>query len=183
MKMQRNVADSKAALSHLIVGIIIVAVIVVAAVGGYILLSPPGSVVKYGTSSVSLNSSSASVAAGGSITDSYSVALASGTKWGTNVVISNSTALSSAGISVTDSAGMQDPPYMGTLTISVLSSTKPGTYYIPIGTTGDDPSSQNAMLTLTVTAQSATTVSSSSTTTTTSSTNTGTTSHCYGYYC
>jgi hypothetical protein len=153
-----------------IVIVIIAVVVVAAAVGAYFLLTP----MKYGTSSISLSQSAYSVAQGKSVGVPYSVTLASGTKWGTNIVVTNASALSSSGITASDSAGMADPPYSGTLTISASSTTPVGTYHVVIQAMGDDPSSQTLTITLTVT--QGTGSSSTTSTTTTSST-------CVGYYC
>lgn len=168
---------SKQALGRMILVIIIVVIILIAAsaVVGLTLLRPGGGGLKYGTSSVSLSPNSQTVSAGSTASVSYSVSLASGTKWGTAVSVSNSSSFQALGITFSGIGTMSDPPYSGTLSISTSSGAKPGTYYVPISATGDDPSSQPVILTLTVNAPSSSSggTSSSATTSTTTSTTAG----------
>ena len=59
-------------------------------------------------------------------------------------------------------------PYSGTLTVNASSSAAPGTYYVVLDATGDDPSTNNTTLTVTVEGQtSATTSATTSASTTT----------------
>jgi hypothetical protein len=152
----------------LIVGIIVAVVVVAGGTAAYLFYYNPSTSGGIGTSTISLAQSSGSVAAGKSMTVGYTVSLASGQKWGTSVVVANSQTITSNGITVSPSVGAMDPNYSGNLTISVSPSTSPGTYQISLKATGDDPSTSNAVFTLTVTPCSGT--CSASTTTTTSST-------------
>lgn len=154
--------------------IVVIVVIIVAVAGGvtYYLYFNPSTSGGIGTSSIALGQTSGSVAAGNTMSVSYTVSLASGTKWGTTLVVANNSTLKGDGITVTPSTSAMDPTYTGSLSIAVASSATPGSYQINLKTTGDDPSTSNAVFTLAVTAagsSSSTTTSSSSTTTTTSS--------------
>lgn len=106
----------------------------------------------YGTSSISFSPSSGSITAGGSMAASYTVGLASGGTWGTNMVLQDSAALSSNGINVTLSNPSGDPPFSGTITITASNSAPSGTYVIEFAATGDDPSASPAAFQLGVTA-------------------------------
>ena len=152
--------------------IVVIVVIVVAVAGGvtYLLYFNPSTSGGIGTSSIALAQTSGSVAAGNTMSVSYTVSLASGTKWGTTLVVANNSTLKGDGITVTPSTSAMDPTYTGTLSIAVASSATPGSYQISLKATGDDPSSSNAVFTLTVTtATGSSTSSTTSTTTTTTS--------------
>jgi uncharacterized protein (UPF0333 family) len=157
-----------------------VIVIVVAAAGGgaYYLYLNPSTSGGIGTSTIQLAKSDGTIAAGGSTSLSYTVTLASGSKWGTSLQVSNADTLSNDGITATTSTGAMDPPYSGTLSIAVGSTTSPGTYQIVLKATGDDPSATDAVFVLTVTSAITTTTSSTTTSTTTT---TSSTTYTYGY--
>jgi hypothetical protein len=163
-----------------VVGIVIAIVVIAGGVTYYLYYLNPSTSHGYGTSSVALACSSGSVTPGSSMSVPYTVSLASGGKWGTAISVTNSSAFQADGITFSGTGAMNDPPYSGTLGISVSSSAKPGTYHIPISATGDDPSTSNAMFSLTVasggSSTSCSTASASSTTTTASS------SSAYGGY-
>ncbi|MHB8702191.1 MAG: hypothetical protein ACYC7D_14395 [Nitrososphaerales archaeon] len=170
----------------IIVAVIAVIVVVAAGFAAYYLYFNPSSSGGIGTSTVSLQQSSGSVAQGASISVQYTVSLASGTKWGTNLTIVDNSNLTSHGITVTPSTGEMDPTYTGTLSIAASSTVAPGTYTINLAAKGDDPSTSNTVFVLTVTQASS--VSSSSTASTTTTTTgpaqtVSTTSKCNGYYC
>jgi aminopeptidase S len=165
----------------LIVGIVVAIVVIAGGVTYYLYYLNPSTSHGYGTSSVTLACASGAVKPGSSMSVPYSVALASGGKWGTSVTVTNSSAFQSAGITFSGIGGMSDPPFSGTLSISASSSAKTGTYFVPISATGDDPSSSNAMFLLNVTSAAGssscwTSSSSPTTTATTTSTSSG-----YGY--
>jgi hypothetical protein len=170
------------------VAVAIIAVIIVA-VGGvavYFLYLNPSTSGGIGTSAISLGQSSGTVAAGGSMSVSYTVSLASGTKWGTSLVVANNASLKGEGISVSPSTGAMDPTYTGSLSIAVSPNTAAGSYQITLKATGDDPSASNAVFTLSVTAPSSTTSTTTSSTSSSSSTTTSVTSYAssttgYGY--
>ncbi|OWP54393.1 MAG: hypothetical protein B2I18_03745 [Cuniculiplasma sp. C_DKE] len=105
-----------------------------------------------GTSTITLGKSTVSVTPGTSATDSYTVNLASGSTWGTSL---SSNSLSGFTISFSNSGG--DPPYTGTMTVSVASSVSDGTYHIYVNATGDDPSSSPAVLSVSVTGHASST--------------------------
>jgi hypothetical protein len=156
-----------------------IVVIVIAAVGvaAYYLYFNPSTSGGIGTSSIQLAESNGTVAAGGTTSFSYTVALASGTKWGTSLQVSNADTLGNDGITATVSTAAMDPPYSGTLTIAASSSAAPGTYQIVLKATGDDPSTTDAIFTLTVTTAGSMTSSSTTSSTTVSTTST----YSYGY--
>lgn len=117
-----------------------------------------------GTSLITVNSSTASVAAGGSASIAYTVKLASGSTWGTTIAASNAGALSSQGITLSFSDSYGDPTYSGTLSIATSASTPGGTYNISLAATGDDPSSVPTVIALTVSGKPSANVSSVTTT-------------------
>ncbi len=109
----------------------------------------------YGTSSVSFANSSVSIAPGTSASVDFTIALATGSPWGTTANIANAAQLSSEGIAVSAKPSYGDPTYSGAVTITVSSSTAPGTYTVSMNATGDDPSSNTASLTVLVPSPSA----------------------------
>ncbi|MEM3791138.1 MAG: hypothetical protein QXL16_00195 [Candidatus Micrarchaeaceae archaeon] len=121
----------------------------------------------YGTSSISLSSSSLSLYPGSSTSAKYSVDLSSGSTWGTTLQVVNVQQLSSSGISVSLSNAYGDPPFSGTVSISVSKNTKPGNYSIELQATGDDPSQATSINLVVLAPSSASSSSSSSTTPTT----------------
>ncbi len=122
----------------------------------------------YGTSSITLSQPGITVQAGTGGSVQYTVNLASGSTWGTNLNVVNQSQLASKGLTVTLSNPSGDPPYSGTLTVNASSSAAPGTYYVVLDATGDDPSTNNTTLTVTVEGQtSATTSATTSASTTT----------------
>ena len=165
----------------LVVAIVVIIVVAAASAAAYYLYFNPSTSGGIGTSSISLGQSSGYVASGNSMSVPYTVSLASGAKWGTSLVVVNNATITSEGITVTPSTAAMDPPFSGTLSISVSASTPPSTYQIMLKATGDDPSKSNVLFTLTVTAA----IASSTTTTATSngvtSSSAMTTTSLYGY--
>ncbi len=104
----------------------------------------------YGTSSITLNPPNGTVTIGTSTATSYTVSLATGGVWGTNLEVQNSAELAHSGITVTISNPSGDPPFSGDATMNVSSSALPGTYNVTFVATGDDPSQQPATFALTV---------------------------------
>lgn len=96
-----------------------------------------------GTSSISLNKTSVTVAQDASVQVFYCVKLVSGTTWGTSI-----STKSTSGLSVSFSISSGDPSYNGTATISPSLSVAPGLYTVTLTASGDDPS---APITLNVT--------------------------------
>ena len=191
LKLNRK---SKAGLGAvLIVGLIVVIILAVAGGTVYYLYFNPSTSHGIGTSSISLSQSSVSEGEGGTALIPYTVSLASGTKWGTSIAVVNNASLASKGITVTPSTPAMDPPFSGTLSITVSPNAPTGTYTVTLKAAGDDPSTSNVDFALTVTTpgSSSSTVTSSSptvtTTTTTSSyaysTSSSQTTSCTGYYC
>ncbi len=103
-----------------------------------------------GTSTISVNSSSISVAPGHSAVVAYTVSLTSGSTWGTTISASNQAALSGDGITLSFSKSYGDPTYTGALTVLASSTATPGNYTISLVATGDDPSNGTADISLTV---------------------------------
>lgn len=104
----------------------------------------------YGTSAITLSTYNATVLQGSQYTLQYTIKLYSGSTWGTSISLENASALSAKGISASFSNAYGDPPYSGTMTISVASSTQARNYTLNIVATGDDPSIAPAVLHLTV---------------------------------
>lgn len=100
----------------------------------------------YGTSSIVLSKSTINLTQGGSTSVNYTVNLASGSTWGTNLNVANSAQLLPNGISVKLSNSYGDPPYSGILTVYANSTSKKGLYNIVLSATGDDPSTNNTIL-------------------------------------
>ncbi|MDE1825595.1 MAG: hypothetical protein KGH61_04410 [Candidatus Micrarchaeota archaeon] len=124
----------------------------VIAFAALLVLSPLVYAFGYGTSSISFAQGSLNLMAGASGSVGYTVNLASGSTWGTDFVIADQSQLASEGIMVRASAASGDPPYSGTLSVSLGSGVSAGKYSIVAMATGDDPSSGNATLTLNVAA-------------------------------
>ena len=99
----------------------------------------------YGTSFVSLNTTSIKVAQNTSYKISYTVKLTSGTTWGTCMVSSGP-----SNISVSLSSGGVDPTFNGVATITPGSSSTVGNYTVSFKATGDDPSTNTVTLNVTV---------------------------------
>jgi hypothetical protein len=160
--------------------VVLVIIVIVVAVGGvavYFLYLNPSTSGGIGSSSIQLAKTSGTVAAGSSMSLSYTVNLASGTKWGTSLQVANADTLASDGITATTSTGAMDPPYSGTLSVTASSTASPGTYQIVLKATGDDPSATNAVFVLTVAPASGT----SSTTTSSTTIATSSSSYTNGY--
>ena len=115
-----------------------------------------------GSSSIHLGYANAALAAGKSISVPYAVTLASGSTWGTTLAVSNTSYLSSHGISASLSDTYGDPTYTGSMSITLSNSVPAGTYNITLSATGDDPSQSNAVFTLTVLSAPSNTSSSTS---------------------
>ena len=113
-------------------------------------LLPSAYAVGYGTSSISLSSSAVRIAPGNSTTIGFNVNLSSGNTWGTTLVLANQNQLNSEGISIGISNDYADPPYSGTLNLKASSSAVNGTYPAVIAAEGDDPSTSNVTLYITV---------------------------------
>jgi hypothetical protein len=129
---------------------------------------------QYGTANIALSQSSISLARGSSAAVNYTVTLASGKPWGTNINIINSGQLSFLGINVSiTNQQMQDPPWSGVIRIQPSTGAVLGTYYLFLNTTGDDPTTSNAALAITIT--NGTSSTSGAGTTTVSATTTATT--------
>jgi hypothetical protein len=111
----------------------------------------------YGTSSITLSQYSVYLVNGGITNVNYSVNLVSGNTWGTKLTVTNGKALLSDGVSTTLSKNYSNPTYTGVLTINVAQSAPKGTYQIILNATGDDPSTNVTILTLTVAAPGNTT--------------------------
>ncbi len=103
-----------------------------------------------GTSRITLQKYNASVGSLGSLSISYTVSIASGSTWGTDLNVVNAASLSAdkIHISITNNGG--DPPFSGLLEIS-SNGAKPGKYSVLINATGDDPSVSSVVLSLLVT--------------------------------
>lgn len=103
-----------------------------------------------GTSSISLSQRNVSIYQGWSGSVNYTVTLASGQGWTTNLTVNNENQLLGKGINVSMSNSHNYVPFSGTLNINVASSTPGGTYYVILSATGSNPSISNATLALTV---------------------------------
>ena len=103
-------------------------------------LVPSAFAAGYGTSQVSLSQSSANISAGGNSSIGYIVQLTSGIKWGTTLSVLNSATLASEGISVSLSNPVGEPPFSGTMLVTLSQSVHPGSYSIVLQANGDDPS-------------------------------------------
>ena len=126
----------------------------------------------YGTSSISLASSSASLRPGNGTSVGYTVSLASGSMWGTTLSVANSGQLATEGITVSLSNTYADPTYTGTMSVGTSKTAHAGSYSVVLTATGDDPSTSNATFALTVLAPPATTVQTTISNTTKSQTTT-----------
>ncbi len=104
----------------------------------------------YGTSTISLSNNNITLIQGGNATLSFNVNLSTGNTWGTTVVVQNSAQLSKDGISISISNAQGDPPYSGTLLITALPSAQKGKYQAVFGAIGDDPSTNSAVLNITI---------------------------------
>ncbi|MCL4381213.1 MAG: hypothetical protein M1331_01710 [Candidatus Marsarchaeota archaeon] len=113
-----------------------------------------------GTSKISFSNNSINISQGSSARVNYTVALISGSKWATSMVLLNQTLLLQKGISAAMSNPSSDPTFSGILTISASSATPPGKYNLSFQATGDDPSVNNSVIILNVAAPSASATSS-----------------------
>ncbi|MEM3572195.1 MAG: hypothetical protein QW530_00500 [Candidatus Micrarchaeaceae archaeon] len=119
----------------------------------------------YGTSKIELSAANITVLQGNSATLQYTVALNSGSTWGTTISIENSSALAASGISISLSNTYGDPTYSGTATVSVSGSAAPGNYTAYFEATGDDPSVSAAALRIEVESPAVSTATTTATTT------------------
>jgi len=105
-----------------------------------------------GTSNIILSQSSLNVTAGNSVSVDYTVQLASGSTWGTTLVVTNAAQLQQQGITVSLSNPSGEPPFSGVLTVITSQTTTTGSriYTVILAATGDDPSQQNAVLNVNV---------------------------------
>ena len=117
----------------------------------------------YGTSSIQMSPSGGVVTQGHPMSFNYTVNLASGGTWGTNLQVSNQAQLSAAGITVALTAASGDPPFSGRATITTSGSTTPGPYNVTLVATGDDPSSPATFALNIISAQSSSSAQSTST--------------------
>jgi hypothetical protein len=117
-----------------------------------------------GYSSIALNTSSVTVALGGTASVGYTVNLISGTTWGTNFVINNQSQLQQKGIYLSASPSSGDPPFNGTLTVQLTQYAAAGTYTAVLSATGDDPTTSNTTLTIVVSSSAPTVTASLNTT-------------------
>ncbi len=130
----------------------------------------------YGTSSISVSQSTVAIGQGSSINVNYSVNLATGNTWGTNLVIVNETALAAQGITVTISKSYGDPTYSGYLIISASSTATQGSHDLVLQATGDDPSTSNTTIVVNVVKMLITTTNQTNATTTAVASSVATTS-------
>ena len=96
----------------------------------------------YGTSKISLTQYSVNISQGGTATVGFTVSLATGSTWGTNVNV----APSNSYITLSPTPSYGDPSYSGDIAISVEGNTPPGEYTFNISATGDDPSTSPVSL-------------------------------------
>ncbi len=136
-----------------------------------ILLAPLSGAFGYGTSSISFSQQSITVAPGSTTNVSYTVNLASGNAWGTNLNLINAAQLAGAGVSVTISNPSGNPPYSGYLIVHAPSNQ--GSWTLMFNATGDDPSVVNANLTLISQTPTTTTKTETTAPTTTATTTSG----------
>jgi hypothetical protein len=149
--------------------------VVAAIVASLLFVMPAYAQGGYGTSSISLNPSNASVSSGFATTTQYTVNLTTGGTWGTSISISNAGALAGQGINVSFSNASGNPPFSGTAQIVTSGATLPGVYQIDFVATGDDPSSNATVFTLTIPRQATTSITSGYNSTGTNSTGKNTT--------
>ncbi len=105
----------------------------------------------YGTSAIVLSKGYLNVTAGGSASVNYAVNLASGSTWGTTLVVTNAAQLQQQGITFAISNPSGDPPFTGLLTVITSTTTGSRVYSVKLAATGDDPSLVNAVLNVSVT--------------------------------
>ncbi|MCL5011507.1 MAG: hypothetical protein M1594_01270 [Candidatus Marsarchaeota archaeon] len=103
----------------------------------------------YGTSFITISSQSITLFKGASATLNYTVNLASGNTWGTNLIIANQNELAANGVNIEVSNPSGDPPFSGFLTITAPTANT-GSYLVILSATGDDPSVNNATFYVTV---------------------------------
>ncbi len=106
--------------------------------------------VGYGTSSITLSSGSAVITSNSSLPVTFTVNLATGNTWGTTLNVVNYKQLATEGINISISNPSGDPPYSGTLVATASQSVQNGVYKIVLAATGDDPSTANTTLNLTI---------------------------------
>lgn len=117
----------------------------------------------YGTSSISLTTSSATLTPGLTASTGYAVTLVSGSFGTTTLNIVNNSKLLSEGINVSLSVNSESPPFNGTMGVRASPNTTPSTYDIVLNATGNDPSVNNTTFVLTVSPVKQTTLSSTTT--------------------
>ena len=115
-----------------------------------------------GTSKISFSNNQLNITQGSSASVNYTVALVSGSKWGTSINLLNQTALLQKGINVVMSNPSGDPTFSGVLTIATAPATPSGKYVLSFQAIGDDPSVSNSTIILNV-APAAPSTSTSST--------------------
>ena len=117
----------------------------------------------YGTSIISVSPNPVSVAVGAAAIVNYTVNLASGSTWGTNLVVVNQTQLAAQGITLGVSNPSGDPPFSGQLMIITTSSVAPRSYGLVLRATGDDPSASDVILMVNVASPATTSVAPTTT--------------------
>jgi hypothetical protein len=100
----------------------------------------------YGTSMIVLSQTILNVTPGATASIDYTVELASGSTWGTTLVVTNAAQLQQQGITVNMSNPSGDPPYSGVLTVATSQTTGSRIYTITLAAIGDDPSQVNVEL-------------------------------------
>ncbi len=105
-----------------------------------------------GSSSITINPSHVTLLGGSGTSIAYTVKLSSGSTWGTTI----NTVSVPNGLTVTGLSYTGDPPYSGTFTVTASQTITPGNYTIQLSATGDDPSTSNAILYITITNKTST---------------------------
>lgn len=128
-----------------------------------VLLPVAGALSGYVNSNVAVTKSAITLRPGSYTTLGYNVTPSSqGNVWGTQLVVLNYNQLFAQNITVTpQNSTSKDPPFSGKLIITVSPPAAPGQYTIILAATGDDPSTNNATVALTIRAPSTSTIPSS----------------------
>ena len=99
-----------------------------------------------GTSNIIVNQNSIILNAGNSTSVNYNVLLASGNTWGTTISANNSAMLAKDGITLFFNKSYGDPTFSGTLKIIASNTAIAGNYVTALYATGDDPTTSNVIL-------------------------------------
>ncbi|HLW60914.1 MAG TPA: hypothetical protein VKV57_13470 [bacterium] len=89
-----------------------------------------------GTSVLTLEPKSLTVAAGKSASAKVTLTLSSGKSWGTNLEATSVP----AGLAIGFVPASGNPTFTSTMTVKASSTVKPGTFSVKVRATGDDPS-------------------------------------------